>query len=427
LVASATTIVLAALLVSRADAATLFSDDFNDGNASGWSTSGGSWSATSGTYRQSSTGADAKAQAGTTSWNNYTVQAMVTPTAFGNSTRSAGVVARAQSMTSFYSLVLVGSGSLQLRRISGGGVSTLASAAAAVTPGTTYTLALTVNGPSLSGSVNGTQLVAASDSTFAAGRVGLVASYTSVSFDNVAVFTGSAPPTPTSSPSPSASTSPPPPPPPGQADGFASVNALGQNGTTGGLDGPTATVTTAAALADYAGRPEPYNILISGTIGISSMITVVANKSIIGIGSTAHLTGGGAMLPGEDVGRPAAGVERLIRRVDVGDLGSGAVDKDNAQDGRPAKTTQQLQFPDQSSLRPWLVAAKRFPTPSELLQTSCDFEAGPLEPTPDARDESTSPAGPRPMSRWASAASGSARSRPRTWPTSSSPSRPRRA
>jgi pectate lyase len=241
-------------------------------------------------------------------------------------------------MTSFYSLVLVGSGSLQLRRISGGGVSTLASAAAAVTPGTTYTLALTVNGPSLSGSVNGTQLVAASDSTFAAGRVGLVASYTSVSFDNVAVFTGSAPPTPTSSPSPSASTSPPPPPPPGQADGFASVNALGQNGTTGGLDGPTATVTTAAALADYAGRPEPYNILISGTIGISSMITVVANKSIIGIGSTAHLTGGGLQLG--TTTRPGNNV--IIRNIKFSDADDDSISVTNSAHHAPAGDLQML-------------------------------------------------------------------------------------
>src|SRR5688572_14412123 len=44
-------------LASAASAATLFSDDFNDGNASGWSTSGGSWSASSGAYSQSSSSA----------------------------------------------------------------------------------------------------------------------------------------------------------------------------------------------------------------------------------------------------------------------------------------------------------------------------------------------------------------------------------
>ncbi|WP_203914270.1 pectate lyase family protein [Rhizocola hellebori] len=328
LVASATTIVLAVLVVGRADAATLFSDDFNDGNSSGWSTSGGSWSVTSGAYRQSSTGADAKAQAGTTSWTDYTVQATVTPIAFGNSTRSTGVAARAQSMTNFYSLVLVGSGSLQLRRISGGGTSTLASAATAVTPGTTYTLALTVSGSSLAGSVNGTQLVTATDSTFATGRVGLVASYTSVSFDNVSVFTGTAPSTPPTQPppsSPSPTVSPPPPPPPGQADGFASVNAMGQNGTSGGAGGQTVTVTTAAALEDYVGRPEPFVIMVSGTISVSDMLTVVANKSIIGVGSTAHITGGGLQLGSTT--RPGNNV--IIRNIKFSNAGDDSISVTN--------------------------------------------------------------------------------------------------
>jgi pectate lyase len=88
--------------------------------------------------------------------------------------------------------------------------------------------------------------------------------------------------------------------------GFASVNALGQNGTTGGAGGSEVTVTTAAELADYAGRTGPYIIRISGRIQFSDMITVVANKSIIGVGSSAEITGGGLQLgsttrPGNNV------------------------------------------------------------------------------------------------------------------------------
>ena len=52
--------VVAALgLSTMASAATLFADDFADGNAAGWSTSGGSWSVVSGAYQQSGTSADA--------------------------------------------------------------------------------------------------------------------------------------------------------------------------------------------------------------------------------------------------------------------------------------------------------------------------------------------------------------------------------
>ncbi|MFB4271203.1 polysaccharide lyase family 1 protein [Nonomuraea sp. GTA35] len=88
--------------------------------------------------------------------------------------------------------------------------------------------------------------------------------------------------------------------------GFASVNALGQNGTTGGAGGTEVTITTGAQLEDYAGRAGAFILRISGRIQISDMITVVANKTIIGIGSTAEITGGGLQLgsttrPGNNV------------------------------------------------------------------------------------------------------------------------------
>ncbi|MFI8192017.1 polysaccharide lyase family 1 protein [Streptomyces sp. NPDC085946] len=90
------------------------------------------------------------------------------------------------------------------------------------------------------------------------------------------------------------------------ADGFASVSALGLNGTTGGAAGPAVTVTTGAQLRDYAGRNSPCTLLVSGRIEIDGMITVVADKTILGVGSTAEITGGGLQLgsttrPGNNV------------------------------------------------------------------------------------------------------------------------------
>ncbi|GIH97305.1 polysaccharide lyase family 1 protein [Planobispora siamensis] len=88
--------------------------------------------------------------------------------------------------------------------------------------------------------------------------------------------------------------------------GFATVDALGRNGTTGGAGGPVVTVTTAAQLEDYVGRRGPYIIRVSGRIAIDDMITVVADKSVLGVGSTAEITGGGLQLgsttrPGNNV------------------------------------------------------------------------------------------------------------------------------
>jgi len=315
---------LSMTLALPAAAATLFGDDFADGNAAGWSTSGGSWSVQSQAYRQSSTGADAKAQAGSTAWTDYSARADVTPVAFGSSARSAGIAARAQSMTNYYSLVLVASGSVQLRRVAGGGVTTLASAPLAISTGTPYALELTVSGSSLSGAVNGTAMVGATDPTFANGRIGLVASFTSASFDNVQAFTGAAPsPSPSRSASASASASPsrspsaspsrspsaspsrspspsqspgpstsPSPVPPGQADGFASVNALGLNGTTGGVGGPTVVVDTTDQLLTAIDTIGPMIIEVRGTINITSKQGVRPNKTIIG-GPGATINGGG--------------------------------------------------------------------------------------------------------------------------------------
>jgi pectate lyase len=102
------------------------------------------------------------------------------------------------------------------------------------------------------------------------------------------------------------------------ADGFASVNAYNQNGTWGGAGGTAVTVTTGDQLADYAGRRDPYIITVSGRIAIDDMITVVANKTIVGAGSTAEITGGGLQMgsttrPGNNV------IVRNLRFTDASD------------------------------------------------------------------------------------------------------------
>ncbi|MFB4271202.1 polysaccharide lyase family 1 protein [Nonomuraea sp. GTA35] len=105
--------------------------------------------------------------------------------------------------------------------------------------------------------------------------------------------------------------------------GFAAVNALGQNGTTGGAGGPTVTVTTAAQFLDYIARPGPYVIQVSGTITLPTgssdgMHDVTSDKTIIGLGSTARLVGGGLNigLPVDDdvTSPPANAVHNVIIR-----------------------------------------------------------------------------------------------------------------
>jgi pectate lyase len=83
------------------------------------------------------------------------------------------------------------------------------------------------------------------------------------------------------------------------ADGFASVDALGQNGTYGGRDGRLVTVKTLADLEKYATAAEPYVIVVAATITMDPVgkeIKVQSNKTIIGSGTSGQIVGGGFFL-----------------------------------------------------------------------------------------------------------------------------------
>ncbi|MCG5436385.1 pectate lyase family protein [Micromonospora foliorum] len=292
--ALAATAVLIATPPAFAD--TLLSDDFSDGNSTGWSRSGGSWSVvTDGSlvFRQSGTSSDARALASAPGWADYGVQARVRPTGFGGTNRHVGVIARAQNSSSYYALAVTASGGVQLLRRAGGDPVALDSAAGGVTTGSWATLRLEAVGTTLRGYVNGALVVEATDSAFAAGRAGLATSYASASFDDVRVDTETGGP----GEPPGEPTLPPTEPPldPGAPPiGFASVNALGQNGTTGGAGGPTVTVDTAAEFLAAIGTAGALNIRVSGVIALPGpMHDVTSDKTIVGVGASSGITGGG--------------------------------------------------------------------------------------------------------------------------------------
>jgi pectate lyase len=296
--AAGSALLLTAVISGPARAETLFGDTFDDGNADGWSRNGGAWSiVTDGTpvYRQTGTSGNARALAGSTSWTDYTVQARV------KSTGTAGVAARAASTSQYYAFVVTGAGAAQLQRVSGGTATVLATAVAATSAGW-RTLALDVRGGTLTGRLDGAQVVQASDSTFGSGRIGLVTANAAGSFDDVVVDTAAPGPGPSTSP-----TSPTPPPPggcavTGTATGFAA-------GTTGGAGGPTVQVDTAAELLSSIATPGPLTICVVGTITLpAGMYDVTSDKSIVGVGATAGITGGGFNigLPVSEVTSPPA-------------------------------------------------------------------------------------------------------------------------
>jgi pectate lyase len=77
-----------------------------------------------------------------------------------------------------------------------------------------------------------------------------------------------------------------------QPIGWASFDALGQNGTTGGSGGPTTTVSTCATLKAAVSQSGAAIVNVSGTITCDNIV-VSSNKSIIGLsGATLVATPG---------------------------------------------------------------------------------------------------------------------------------------
>jgi pectate lyase len=74
--------------------------------------------------------------------------------------------------------------------------------------------------------------------------------------------------------------------------GWASV----AGGTTGGKGGVTVTVSDASALAAEAESTLPVVIRVAGTIRLAKPVRVKSNKTIVGVGSDARITGGGFMI-----------------------------------------------------------------------------------------------------------------------------------
>ena len=76
--------------------------------------------------------------------------------------------------------------------------------------------------------------------------------------------------------------------------GFASLNG----GTTGGSAGTVVTVTSASALKSALSSGTSQTVRVSGLIPISGMYTVASNKTVVGVGSSSGVTGGGLNLSG---------------------------------------------------------------------------------------------------------------------------------
>jgi hypothetical protein len=273
--------------VTTAEAATVFSADFESGSASGWSKSGGTWSVVadgSQTLRQSNASSEnAREFAGDSAWTDYTISARVKPLAFGSG-GLAGVLARAKSSTTFYRLALL-SGSAQLQAVSSGSVTVLASSSRTIATNTWHTVSLTVSGTTVSGTVDGSPVGSAGSSVAASGRIGLQTAYASAGFDDVVVTTGGGT-TPTTSPTTGPTTGPttspttPPPattPPPTTAPPASGAIYAAPTGTDSAAGTQSAPTTITSAIGRVAAGGTIY--LRGGTYNLSTTVTIAPGNN----------------------------------------------------------------------------------------------------------------------------------------------------
>ncbi|MDQ7910639.1 DUF1080 domain-containing protein [Phytohabitans sp. ZYX-F-186] len=293
--AGATAVALVAGLTGAAYAATLFSDDFNDGNYTGWSKSGGTWSVVtdgSGTFEQSANSSELARQfTGDSGWGDYQVQARVKPLSYNGSNRLVALAARASGATKMYRLALLNSGRAELQVVNGSSITAIGGAAMAVSTGTWYTLRIEASGSTIRGFVNGSQVASGTNTMNSAGRIGLVTAYASARFDDVTVTTGGTTPTtppptsvPPTTPPPTTvppTTPPPTSPPPGGSTLYVSPN--GSDGATGTESNPTtltSAITRIAAGGTIYVRGGTYNLAQTVTIAQGNNGTSSARKKL---------------------------------------------------------------------------------------------------------------------------------------------------
>jgi pectate lyase len=129
-----------------------FCDDFEDGDAAGWTSIGGTWSVVadgSSVYRGAN--GNGNAIAGSAAWTDQTVEARVKVVQFANPKANSrgGVIARYANATTFYVFMVDATGGLRLLQntdVPGSHTGTCQKVDANVTEGSWHTLKLSVSG-----------------------------------------------------------------------------------------------------------------------------------------------------------------------------------------------------------------------------------------------------------------------------------------
>lgn len=176
--------------IELAPGAVLFQDDFEDGNADGWKTTGGTWGVIADgadqVFNQSNLLNEALAFAGG-GWSNYTYSAKVK---LLNSAANAGLTFRASNASNYYMFRINNSTkAVELYKKVNGTLTLLSSAAFSNSINQWYTLKVTASGNQITGYVDDIQMISWTNdiSELTSGFIGFRMYGSKASFDDVIV------------------------------------------------------------------------------------------------------------------------------------------------------------------------------------------------------------------------------------------------
>lgn len=164
-------------------------DTFQDGNANGWSATGGTFAVAATTfssvYRQSSLTGNAAAILGATLDGNQSIQADIRPSAFSGADRWFGLVARYTDANNYYYVTARSTNVVQLKKLVNGVSQTLGSVPLTVLTNRHYRLRLETMDRRVRLLIDGRVALDVRDTSLSQGQVGIMMYKTAADYDNV--------------------------------------------------------------------------------------------------------------------------------------------------------------------------------------------------------------------------------------------------
>jgi endoglucanase len=155
---------------------TLFSDDFGDGDATGWTSTSGTWTVTGNAYNGKANSGASYSVAGESSWTDYAFEAKVNVTNNVNGNKDAGLTFRYTDENNCYVLFLKNNDKsgrkMELVKYVGGVKTVLDFSNPSIAPDTLYTYKIVAVGSQIDVYKDGVLELSATDSSLAGGKIG---------------------------------------------------------------------------------------------------------------------------------------------------------------------------------------------------------------------------------------------------------------